>query len=96
MLPVKIDDKFYHLNLTDFQSPDKKDAKTPKRSYHTDRGSTIKKSTLQSLKKEVKVTFSNNFFVKSHNIQCSERIKQEIGRQFAQQAPELREFRAAR
>lgn len=66
----------------------------PKRSYRTDRGSTIKKSTLQSLKREVKVTFSNNFFVKSHNIHCSDKIKNEIGRQFAKQAPTLREFKS--
>ena len=65
VLPIKIDDRFYHLDLTSFNNPPADKNKTPilsprspgsTRTY-TDRGSTIKKQTnLKSKSEGVKIT----------------------------------------
>lgn len=81
-MPIRIDDKFYFLNLTKFEQPDparaRSSMRSPSRSYQRPRGATIKKESLKTITREVKITFSNNFFLKSHNILCCESLKKGI------------------
>ena len=99
VLPIKIEDKFYHLNLTNFESPEpgRRSALDNQRSsFSSTRGSTIPKSQLKALTKEVKITFSNNIFLKMNAHFKPEFLKEEISRQFGRKAPELRQFKASR
>jgi len=98
-LPIKIEDKFYRLNLTDFECPDPaRNSSLDKTfsAYSSTRGSTIPKSHLKAITKEVKITFSNNIFLKMNTHFKPEVLKEEISRQFGRKAPELRQFRANR
>lgn len=99
VLPIKIEDKFYHLNLTNFESPDPARRSTfenQRSSFSTTRGSTIPKSQLKAITKEVKITFSNNIFLKMNAHFKPEFLKEEISRQFGRKAAELRQFKANR